>query len=619
MNLVDEILKSRGYGTKAAREAFLSPEYEATKYDPFLLPDMEKAVARLVQAWENKERVVIYGDYDIDGLTASTVLLDSFTKFGIDASVFIPNRFVEGYGLSADALERIADGGGQLVVTVDCGSLSHTEIAHAGSLGLDVIVTDHHSVAETMPEAVAVVNPKRLLAEYPEAYEGFVLRAEASTKLSGAAVSSRVDVPGDSLSPAELGRGLKQSSVSQELPGASTGLNRAPSSVVAASQLYPFVDLAGVGVAFKLVQALQTRLEGLPAGQEKWLLDLVAFGTVCDVVSLVDENRTNVYWGLMVMQKTRRIGLKMLMAVSKIDAAKIDARALGFGLGPRLNASGRLKTAQYALDLLTTTDGKQALALAEELDAMNRERRAEQDRIFQAASEQALLYEKDSVLVVSDASWSHGIIGIVAAKLLEKYHKPTFVLQELEDGTAKGSARSFGDFSAVGGIRATETLLLKGGGHMLAAGVTMETVKIGEWRESINAYHRTLKLENQERHFQAKADVTVGGFESFNEALLNDLRRLEPYGNGNPEPVFRIQDVMVAGRRTMGSDGQHVRYTFEDRQGRYFSAVAWRMADKYTEDIGETVDVWLELTLNEWQGRRSVEGRLLRLESSEDQ
>jgi single-stranded-DNA-specific exonuclease len=403
MNLIEEILKSRGYGTKAAREAFLSPDYMAEKHDPFLLPDMQKAVDRLVVAKEKNERVVVYGDYDIDGLTASTVLLDSLTNFGINTSVYIPNRFVEGYGLSSTALEIIADGGGQLVVTVDCGSLSHKEIEHANSLGLDVIVTDHHSVAETMPEAVAVINPKRT------------------------------------------------------------------------DHTYPFIDLAGVGVAFKLVQALQTRLEGLPEGQEKWLLDLVALGTVCDVVELKGENRANVFWGLKVMQQTRRPGIQLLMAVSGVEPKTLSARALGFGLGPRLNASGRLKTAQIALDLLTATDRKQALALAEELDAMNVERRAEQDRIFVAASEQALTYADDSVLVVSHAEWSHGIIGIVAAKLLEKYHKPTFVLQELDDGTAKGSARSFGDFSAVEGIRATEKLLVRGGGHKLAAGVTIKT------------------------------------------------------------------------------------------------------------------------------------------------
>lgn len=542
MALIDEILKSRGYSTKAAREAFLSPDYIAEKHDPFLLPDMHKAVERLIVAKNNNEHVVVYGDYDIDGLTASTVLLDSFNRFGIDTTVFIPNRFVEGYGLSKTALQTIAEGGGQLVVTVDCGSLSHKEIEHANSLGLDVIVTDHHSVAETMPEAVAVINPKRT------------------------------------------------------------------------DHAYPFIDLAGVGVAFKLVQALQTKLEGLPEGQEKWLLDLVALGTVCDVVELKGENRANVFWGLKVMQQTRRPGIQLLMAVSGVEPKTLNARALGFGLGPRLNASGRLKTAQIALDLLTATDRRQALALAEELDAMNVERRAEQDRIFVAASEQALLYADDPVLVVSHAQWSHGIIGIVAAKLLEKYHKPTFVLQELEDGMAKGSARSFGDFSAVEGIRATDKLLVRGGGHKLAAGVTIKTELISEWRTAINTYHRSLQLKDQTGYMLAKADVSLDDFERFDEPLLGELAKLEPYGHGNPEPVFCVRGVVVTGRRTMGAEAQHVRFTFEDGKGTYFSAVAWRSAALYAYEIGEYVDVWLELTLNEWRGRRSVEGRIVRME-----
>lgn len=540
--MIDEILKSRGYETKVAREAFLSPNYEAEKHDPFLLPDMKKAVDRLVLAQKNKERVVIYGDYDIDGLTASTVLLDSFEKFGLNASVFIPNRFVEGYGLSGAAIEKLAENGAQLIVTVDCGSLSHKEIELANALGVDVIVTDHHSVAETMPSAVAVINPKRK------------------------------------------------------------------------DHKYPFIDLAGVGVAFKLIQALQTKLEGLPEGQEKWLLDLVALGTVCDIVELKGENRANVYWGLKVMQKTRRPGLKMLMSVARVEPENLKARSLGFMLGPRLNASGRLETAQIALDLLTSTSRKQALEFAERLDVMNTERRAEQDRIFKEANEQAVALMSDSVLVVSHPSWSHGIIGIVAAKLLEAYRKPTFVLQELSDGSSKGSARSFGDFSAVEGIRATETWLVKGGGHKLAAGVTIETVKINQWRSAINDYYKTLKLEDQERHLLAKEDVVLTDFSNVDEKLWQELAALEPYGNGNPEPVFRVNQVYVSGRRTMGDSGQHVRLTFEDTEGRSFQTVAWNSADRFTAQIGETVDVWFELTLNEWRGRRSIEGRLLRLE-----
>lgn len=543
MNLVDEILKNRGYTSRDEREAFLSPDYDREKHDPFLLPDMDKAVKRLVKAARQKDRVVIYGDYDIDGLTASTILQESLTKFGITTEVFIPNRFVEGYGLSKAAIEKLVASGAQLIVTVDCGSLSHVEIARANELGVDVIVTDHHSVAETMPPAVAVINPKRT------------------------------------------------------------------------DHKYPFIDLAGVGVAFKLIQALQTKLKGLPEGHEKWLLDLVAFGTVCDVVELKGENRANVYWGLQVMRKTPRVGLKMLIALSRIETEKLNARSLGFMLGPRLNAAGRLETARLALNLLTATDGQEALRLAEKLEAMNIARRTEQDRIFKAASQQASKFERDNVLVVSDATWSHGIIGIVAARLLETYHKPTFVLQELEGGQSKGSARSFGDFSAVDGIRATEKLLVKGGGHKLAAGVTLETAKIGEWRTAVNAYYRTLGLSDQIRHLLPKADVILDDFSGVNETLITDIGRLEPFGHGNSEPVFRVTGALIMSRRLMGADGQHVRYVLADKSGKSLNMVAFNKAHVMTAEVGESVDAWFEVTLNEWQGRRSVEGRLLRLET----
>jgi single-stranded-DNA-specific exonuclease len=429
MGLFDEILKARSL-TGKERDAFLNPSYNA-KHDPFLLPDMQKAVDRLVEAHDKKQQITIYGDYDIDGLTATTVLIDALTKFGFgDVQAFIPNRFVEGYGLTVDAIERIAKKGTNLIITVDCGSLSEKEIVRAKELGVDVIVTDHHNVAPVQPPAVAVINPKRLLQDHPDMYDGYLLRA--------------------SLDAAQAG-------------------------------VYPFLDLAGVGVAFKLVQALQTRLDGLPDGQEKWLLDLVALGTVCDVVTLVDENRVNVYWGLKVLSQTRRPGLKALMAVAGVDAAKLNTRSLGFALGPRMNAAGRLETAQIALDMLVAADAAVALEKAQQLDDLNRARRADQDIIVEQAIMQAEIYKDSPVLVVSGAGWNHGIVGIVAAKLLEKYKKPTFVLEEMGD-ESKGSARSYGDFSAADAIRASDDIITKGGGHKLAAGVTMPTANIAAYR-----------------------------------------------------------------------------------------------------------------------------------------
>jgi len=559
MSLFDRILKSRGI-TPEKKAVFLSPQYDA-KHDPFLLPDMQPAVERLVQARQNQERITIYGDYDIDGLTATTVLIDAFSSFGFEhVHAFIPNRFTEGYGLTVDAIERIAEQGAQLIVTVDCGSLSHKEITRAKELGVDVIVTDHHNVAPEQPPAIAVINPKRLLADYPDEYEKYLLKPES--KLAG--------------------------------------------------KVYPFLDLPGVGVAFKLVQALQTKLDGLEKGQEKWLLDLVALGTVCDVVTLIDENRTHVFWGLKVLSKTRRPGLKALMAVGGVRPETVNARSLGFSLGPRMNAAGRLETAQYALDMLIAVDSMEALQYARQLDEMNQARRKEQDEILKEALVQAEMYIDDPVLVVSAPGWNHGIVGIVAAKLLERYQKPTFVLAEHDEET-KGSARSYGDFSAADAIRSADDIITKGGGHKLAAGVTMPTANVAAFRERVNAFYKEQKLANQAALLLPVSD-TDAHLSEVDEALIEAISALEPFGNGNPQPILRTEALKVFGVRRMGDNGQHVKLTLKADDMQSIDLIAFNAPDYFFVEQGTSLIVWYAPELNEWQGRRSVEGRLLHLE-----
>jgi single-stranded-DNA-specific exonuclease len=559
-SLFEQILLARGI-TAAQRAIFLSPDYEK-KHDPFLLPDMQLAVDRLVMAHDKQEKITIYGDYDIDGLTATTLLLDAFRSFGFEhVSAFIPNRFVEGYGLTVDAVEKIAATGADLILTVDCGSLSHVEIERANELGVDVIVTDHHNVADTPPPAIATINPKRLLHDYPEMYAGYTLKND--------------------------------------------------SAAASHAKLYPFLDLPGVGVAFKLVQALQTVLPGLAKGQEKWLLDLVALGTVCDVVTLVDENRLHVFWGLKVLGQTRRPGLKALMAVASIRPEAVNARSLGFGLGPRMNASGRMETAQHALDLLTATDGMEALRIANKLDDMNQARRAEQDKIVKAAIIQAEAYAALPVLVVSAPGWNHGIVGIVAAKLLEKYKKPTYVLEEMGEET-KGSARSYGDFSAADAIRACDDIITKGGGHKLAAGVTLPTKNIAAFRKRVNGFYKSQKLVNQSLLLLPKADIDAGLHE-LDERLINDIKQLEPFGSGNPQPILTSVNVVVVNQRRMGADSQHVKLTLE-MKGHKIDMIAFSAPDHFFVEPGEQVNVWYTVDVNEWNGRRSVEGQLLHLE-----
>lgn len=544
--VINQILASRKLADAAERAAFCEPDlntrYRAHKHDPFLLPDMQAAVDRIVLAKERREFIYIYGDYDIDGLTATTILLEAFAKFGIRREAFIPNRFTDGYGLNKDAMRALKDKGAELIVTVDCGSLSHAEIELANSLGMDVIVTDHHSVAETMPPAVATINPKRV------------------------------------------------------------GHN------------YPFKDLAGCGVAFKLVQALQTKLDGLPDGHEKLLLDLVAFGTVCDVVTLLDENRANVFCGLEVMRQMRRPAFRALAAVGDIRPEKINARTLGFMFGPRLNAAGRLETAQYSLDLLTSADPMQALEIAQKLDAMNVKRRADQDKIFKAALVQAEQFADDPVLVLSGAQWSHGIIGIVAAKILERHFKPTFVLEELGE-EAKGSARSFGDFSAVEAIRSADKWLIKGGGHKLAAGVTMRTENINNFRQAVNEFYRQQGYKDQLRHLEPIADAIVEDTKELNHELLAFLKMLEPFGHGNPEPVFHMQRATIHKRQHLGKDGLHLKLEVGDAKGNKWSLIGFSMAERFKQEVGEEVAVWFKLLENEWRGVVKLEGQLLKVAS----
>ena len=545
MTLFERILTARGLTTRAARQVFLQPDYAAVKHDPFLLPDMEKAVVRLKQARERGEKIVIYGDYDIDGLSATALLLDAFGKFGFEGvDAFIPNRFVEGYGMTMGAVDKVRDMGADLIVTVDTGSLCHAEIAYATSLGIDTVVTDHHNVAEMPPPSVAAVNPK----------------------FSG--------------------------------------------------HSYPFRDLCGAGVAFKLVQALQTELDGLPDGYEKWLLDLVALGTVCDIVTLADENRANVYWGLEVLKRQQRPGLKALMAVAGIEPGQVNARHLGFGLGPRMNAAGRLETAQHALDMLTARDGLAALEASEKLEELNVKRRSIQDAIFEEACVQAEQLADDRVLVVSSGSWNHGVIGIVASKLVEKYKRPVFIIGERGE-EATGSARSFGDFSAADAVRAADDIIIKGGGHGAAAGVTLATEKIGDFRRRVNEFYDSLQLTSQERYLLPRADVEIDDFSEIDEELVENLAKMEPFGNGNPEPVLKIATANVLSVRRMGADGQHVKLALRDKNGTVLQMLAFNAPEEFFRDPGDEVAAWFQPTINEWQGVRTVEGRLLHVGKAE--
>ena len=536
--IFDQILKNRGI-SKENREAFLNPNYD-NQHDPFLLPDMEKAVERLLVAHKKQEKITVYGDYDVDGVSASTVILIAFEKFGFkNVDYFLPDRFKDGYGMNERGVKILAERGTNLILTVDCGSLNHAEIDFAKGFGIDTIVTDHHNIAEVQPNAVAVVNPRRKENKYPQA-ENF----------------------------------------------------------------------AGVGVAFKLVQALQTKLEGFPAGQEKWLLDMVALGTVCDIMKQTVENRQNTFWGLKVLSKTRRAGLKSMLALAGVKDP--TSSTLGFIIGPRINSAGRLETAEKALDLMLEKDAFVAFEKAKSLDDLNKIRRKIQHEALEIAIQKSGDFKNDKVLVVADEGFNDGIIGIVASGLLERFKKPVFVIS-IEGDVAKGSARSFGDFSASQAVQNASEIIIKGGGHDAAAGVTLSTDKIDDFRKSVNDFYDSLKLKNQLQKLLPKVDIKLKDFSPISLELFEKISLLEPFGNGNEEPTFEIKNVRVASRQEMGEQKQHLKLTLTDGENE-IKMLKFNAPKEFFAEIGEEVDVIFSIGLNEWQGQKNVEGQILHLE-----
>jgi single-stranded-DNA-specific exonuclease len=534
------ILAARGMAP-TEMGVFLYPEYERDLADPMLLTDMDKAVERIVRAAQAGERVVVYGDYDIDGITASAVLMEGLRAQGLEPVSYIPDRFEEGYGLNRAALEQLAADGAQLVISVDCGITSVDEAAWVMDSGMDLIITDHHTVGERLPGAVAVINPKR---------------------------------PGDE---------------------------------------YPCKDLAGVGVAFKLVQALQ-RATGRPEeGQEKWLLDLVAMGTICDVVPLAGENRALAHFGLKVLRRTRRVGLRALAEVAGVNLAGITAYDVGFMLGPRMNAAGRLEHADRSLELVMTDDMRRAEEIAGELELLNSQRRADQAAIFAEADRLAAGFAEDPVLVLADPGWSHGVVGIVASKLAEKWARPVLLAQMLGD-SVKGSARSVPGFNMVEALASQAELLSKYGGHFFAAGYTLPPENLDRLRSGLNEHYRRTMVDGISKAPVQAAELEWGDLEKVDLELLALLELLEPHGNANPRPLVSLAGLDVLACRAVGSDGKHLSLRLRDRGGRPIAAIGFGLAERYAGlEPGRVVSVRGSLNKNEFQGKTSVQMILLEL------
>ncbi len=528
--LFDELVRKRGFS-----ERFLKPKYEELA-SPWLLPDMKEAVERIKQAVRGKEKVIIYGDYDADGVTASAVMKEALRLAGVaDVETMLPDRFKDGYGMSEKVVERAKEVGTGLVITVDCGSGNAEIVEELKKAGVETIVTDHHECPEELPKAVAVVNPKRKDVECAE------LR-----------------------------------------------------------------DLAGVGVAFMVARAMVE--EGLIlAGQEKWLLDLVLIGTICDSMRMSEANRTLCYYGVKVLGKTRRAGLKELMQTAGVN--KITADSIGFQIGPRLNAAGRMSTAEVALKLLNARTKVEGAKLASELERFNLERRNQQLAAMKEFKERGV--PNDKVLVVT-GDWHEGVLGIIAGRLTEDYEKPAFVLSRTEEGFWKGSGRSFGDFSLAEALKACEGTIIGGGGHAGAAGVKVADGQVEEFRKKMNEYYESLNLHDQEKYLRQVADLSVRKMGEFTLELMEELRLLEPFGVGNEVPVFELPGVFVLDKKLMGAEGQHLRLLVRGEDGKTMKLIAFNAPEKWRRvESGQEANLLVNVEENEWNGLRSVEGRIL--------
>lgn len=545
----EQLLREREFG-----QDFLTPKYEDS-IQPELMPNLKGAVERLRQARERGEKVLIYGDYDVDGVTASTLAAEMLEQAGIEvAEVMLPNRFTDGYGMSKKVVARAQELGVKLVLTVDCGSRNHEIIAELREAGIETIVTDHHECGATLPEETLVLNPKRRDALQ-------TVMAEAKRELTD-----------------------------QEI-----------------DQILELRELAGVGVIFKLAQGLvQAGL--IPRGQEKWLLDLVLIGTICDSMKLLGENRRLSYYGLKVLAKTRRRGLKELMRLAGVR--KLDSEAIGFQIGPRLNAAGRMETAEKALQLLRAKSRVEAASLAAELELLNQERKKQQNAAVEEIRKRGV---DEGKVIVEQGEWHEGVLGIIAGRLTEEYHRPAFALAEC-DGVFKGSGRSFGDFNLAEALTVCEKYIMGGGGHAEACGVKLEKGKLADFRAALNEYYESLALKNQERYLEIEADLEVEKVEDLSLELLDELKKLEPYGPGNVEPVFLLRDVRVVEAAKLGDEGQHLRLVVWDQAGKGLKMMKFFAAPEHLVlSGGETVDVWFTLCENEFRGVRSVEGRIVRL------
>lgn len=526
--LLATILVNRGITEEKQIFKFLNPKRNDF-YNPYEMPDMDIAVKRIVKAIKNQEKTIIYGDYDVDGITSVTVLKSFLVERGLDVAEYIPNRLEEGYGLNENAVKEIANQGYTLMITVDCGISAIEEVEYANKLGIETIITDHHEPGNELPKALAIVDAKRK------------------------------------------------------------------------DNKYPFRNLAGVGVVFKLIQAIGTELN-LDEKEYLKYLDIVCIGTISDIVPLVDENRVIVKLGLKLVEQTRNLGLKAILQAS--GYSKIDSSTISFGVAPRINACGRMGHQEEALKLFLSKDMNEVNELTQKLNEYNRLRQETEKNIYTDAIMQI---ERDGLankntIVVMGKNWHHGVIGIVSSKITELYFKPSILLCE-EDDIGKGSGRSIPGFDLYEALTQCKNAIEKFGGHSMAVGISVK-------KENLEMFKKELEQISKERNIEEivpilKIDAQID-LEEINKEMVESLKELEPFGEENKTPLFMIRNLKIDSIRAL-SEGKHLKLTLKDNKN-IVNAIGFNLGELSNDyKIGDKIDAVGNLEINSFNGVDNIQ------------
>lgn len=546
--LIAYLLRDRGVPDKS-EECFFSPNFERDLHDPYLFRDMKKAVERVLSAAAKNEKVLIYGDYDVDGVTSSTMLNKLLTALGLPVEVYLPHRENEGYGMNKEVIKRFADKGFTLLISSDCGISNFDEIDLANKSGMDVIIFDHHLPPEKIPAAYAIINPK-----LPE-------------------------------------------------------------------EAYPFKDLSSGGVVFKFIQAFFkneqakkiAQAKGLFEGWEKWLLDLAAISTICDSMPLVGENRVLVKYGLLVLSKTRNPGLRRLMEIARVNPAAVDTEKVGFCIGPRINAAGRMEHADLAFGLLNTESDAKAIELSLQLNQANINRQKLVEQIMNQARRQLSENGGNFACVAYGADWPAGIVGLVAGKLKDEFYLPTFIIGS-NGVKLTGSGRSIDELNIMEVMQkaAEGGLLTKFGGHKMACGFSLiNESAVDEFKKQINQIAQEF-IGELELSPKLSIDAHLP-LEHISEPLVGELSQFEPFGSGNSKPKFFAKNIEVVSVEPIGQTKKHLRSYFRDSRGKVWKAMGfgWNTNGHLPFEANSKLDIVYELSENEWNGNKEIQIELV--------